>query len=328
MSLARPPGKGRASAGSLFVRFLGFLLFLALVGALVWALSVTAGVDSFEILDAADTRPGSLVTLTNGEVVHYQEVGSGPPVVLIHDFDIAGGYQWLEVAAALPNYRLIIPDQTDFGFGQRPSGPGRQHTIAGRAESAALLIDELELGQPSVVGAGMGGAIAAQLAVDDPDLVDHLVLIAPEIYGPRPTWTEFFFRVPVIGPALTFTNLGGGNRAVSEYQAECAIGGWCPTVADLDARQAAAMIRGTTASIVAMTATPRASTIPADLPEIESPTLVIWGENDQMTPAGDGQEVADAVPGSSLVVLPGIGHRPHLQDPVATAALIAGFLES
>ncbi|MGI8518042.1 MAG: hypothetical protein ACR2ME_06865 [Acidimicrobiia bacterium] len=70
MSLAQPPGKGRASAGSLFVRFLGFLLFLALAGALVWALSVTSGVDSFEILDAADTRPGSLVTLTNGEIVH------------------------------------------------------------------------------------------------------------------------------------------------------------------------------------------------------------------------------------------------------------------
>lgn len=328
MSLARPPQKEKASAGSLVARFVGFLLFLGLTGAIVWAYTVTSGIDSFEVLEGEESRPGTLVTLANGQSLHYREVGSGPPVLLVHDFDVVGGYQWLGVAEALPNYRLIIPDQIDFGFGPHPNQQGRQHTVSGRAETLSLLIEELGLGSTTVVGAGMGGTVAAQLAADDPEMVERLVLIAPEIYGPAPTWTETLFRLPLVGPALIFTNLGGGNRAVENYRSECDTGGWCPTAADLEVRQGAAMVQGTTAALLAMASTPRAMTIPADLAEIAAPTLVIWGDNDQVTPLTDGRQLVDSISGASMDVLSGIGHRPHRQDPAATAALIGNFLSS
>ncbi len=328
MSLARPPQKEKASAGSLVARFVGFLLFLGLTGAIVWAYSVTSGIDSFEIVDPEESPPGTLVTLSNGQSLHYREMGSGPPVLLVHDYDVAGGYQWLAVAEALPNYRLIIPDQIDFGFGTHPNEMGRQHTVSGRAETLSLLIEELGLGSTTLVGAGMGGTVAAQLAADGPEMVERLVLIAPEIYGPTPTWTETFFRLPLVGPALIFTNLGGGNRAVENYQAECITGGWCPTAADLEVREGAARVQGTTAALLAMASTPRATTIPADLGQITAPTLVIWGDNDRVTPLSDGRQLVDAISGSSLDVLAGVGHRPHRQDPAATAGLIETFLGS
>jgi pimeloyl-ACP methyl ester carboxylesterase len=189
-------------------------------------------------------------------------------------------------------------------------------------------MEELDVGSATLIGAGMGGTVAAQLAVDDPDMVEKLVLIAPEIYGPRPSWTEFFFRVPVVGPALTYTYLGGGSRAITKYASECNTGGWCPTPADLEMRQAAAMVRGTTAALVAFAATPRAATVPADLAQISAPTLVIWGDNDQVTPLADGRRLNEAISGSTLEVLPGVGHRPHRQEPATIASLIAGFLAS
>lgn len=328
MSLARPPQKEKASAGSLIARFIGFLLFLGITGAIVWAYSVTSAIDSFEIVEAEVSPPGTLVTLSNGQSLHYREMGSGPPVLLVHDFDVAGGYQWLGVAEALGDYRLIIPDQMDFGFGPHGNQQGRPHTVSGRAETLSILIEELGLGSATVIGAGMGGTVAAQLAADDPEMVERLVLIAPEIYGPAPTWTETLFRIPLVGPALIFTNLGGGNRAVENYQAECLTGGWCPTAADLEVRQGAAMVQGTTAALLAMASTPRATTIPADLGQIAAPTLVIWGDNDRVTPLTDGRQLVDAISGSSLDVLSGVGHRPHRQDPAATASLIENFLAS
>ncbi|CAN5276198.1 alpha/beta fold hydrolase [soil metagenome] len=328
MSLARTTQQQeKASLASVFLRFVGILLFLALVGSLVWSLSVTSGIDAFETLVPADIAPGVVVTLPDGQAIHYQEVGSGPPILLLHDFDVAGGYQWQEVAASLSGYRVIIPDQADFGFSERLTEQSRQHTIVGRAATMAALFAELEIERAHVVGAGLGGTVAAQMAVDTPEMVERLVLIAPEIYEPPPTWTEFLYRLPLIGPALTYTTLGGGSRAVTNYSADCGAG-WCPESVDLEYRQAAAMVQGTTAALVAMAATPGAATVPAKLSAIAALTLIIWGENDQVTSLADGRSLDEAVPDSTMEVLPATGHRPQLEDPAATAALIAEFLAS
>lgn len=210
MSLARTTQQQeKASLASVFLRFVGFLIFLALVGSLVWSLSVTSGIDAFETLVPADIAPGVVVTLPDGQTIHYQEVGSGPPILLLHDFDVAGGYQWQEVAASLGGYRVIIPDQADFGFSERLTEQSRHHTIVGRAATMAALRRTRDRTLPCR-WRRVGGTVAAQMAVDTPEMVDRLVLIAPEIYEPPPTWTEFLYRLPLIGPALTYTTLGEG----------------------------------------------------------------------------------------------------------------------
>jgi triacylglycerol lipase len=67
-------------------------------------------------------------------------------------------------------------------------------------------------------------------------------------------------------------------------------------------------------------------TVPADLPAIAVPTLVIWGDEDQVTPLADGRQIAEQIEGATVEVLAGAGHDPHRQDPAATAALISAFL--
>ena len=70
MSLARPARQQeKASLASVFLRFVGFLLFLGVVGSLVWSLSVTSGIDSFETLTPADAAPGVLVALPDGQAI-------------------------------------------------------------------------------------------------------------------------------------------------------------------------------------------------------------------------------------------------------------------
>jgi pimeloyl-ACP methyl ester carboxylesterase len=62
------------------------------------------------------------------------------------------------------------------------------------------------------------------------------------------------------------------------------------------------------------------------LPAIAAPTLVVSGEADQLLPLEHAAEMADAIPGARLAVMPGCGHLPPLEDPDNTTLLISKWL--
>lgn len=328
MSLGRPPQR-QAASGPLAVlgRLLGAIIVLSIVGAIGWAVMVNRSVPNAETLDRDVVAPGTIVLIPGLTEVHLRDEGSGEPVLFIHDFDLAGGFQWQAIAELMPDRRLLMPDLVDFGFSARPSLRGRLHTVVGQAETMIGMLEELGISKASVVGAGLGGSVAAQIASLEPGMVDRLVLIAPEILGPEPSWESILYRLPSFGDAMTFTFIGAGGRADSRYAAGCNDGGYCPDAEMRAARAAAASMPGTTDAISALFATPPASTLPESLDTIAAPTLIIWGADDAITPfdqAGDlGRELVD----SSVEVVEAAGHRPHLEDPQATANLISAFLD-
>ena len=73
---------------------------------------------------------------------------------------------------------------------------------------------------------------------------------------------------------------------------------------------------------------PPAWPLPDALSAITAPTLILWGEDDLLTPLDEGQQLSAAINGSQLVVVPGTGHRPHLEDPAAVATFISEFLDT
>lgn len=248
-------------------------------------------------------------------------------MLFIHDFDIAGGYQWLPVVQGLGSRSMLIPDMIDFGLSARPGDAGRIHTVVGRAETLFGLLEELAVDRVSIVGAGYGGEVAAEMAALEPDLVESLVLISPEIYGPAPTWESYLYSLPVLADAMNFTFIGAGSRAERRYAAGCETGGWCPTPDALAVRDQTSRVPGTAEALTAMAQTPEASTLPDALSAITAPTLILWGENDVTTPLDEGQQLSAAIAGSQLVIVPGTGHRPQLEDPGAVAAFIGEFLD-
>ncbi|WP_421530513.1 alpha/beta fold hydrolase [Mycobacterium sp. THU-M104] len=56
------------------------------------------------------------------------------------------------------------------------------------------------------------------------------------------------------------------------------------------------------------------------------PTLLVWGEQDRIIPVADGYAAHDAVPGSRIEVLPGIGHFPHVESPTAVVDILDDFI--
>ena len=328
MSLARPPQPQASGPFASIGRFFVVVIVLAIVGSLGWAIMINGSIRNSETLDRDTVAPGTIVPISNLTEVHLREVGSGNPVLFIHDFDLAGGFQWAQVASLIPDHRILLPDLVDFGFSARPSERGRLHTVVGQAETMLVMLDELGITSVSIVGAGLGGSVAAQMAALEPEVVDRLVLISPEILGPEPSWNSILYRLPTIGDAVTFTLLGAGSRADSRYAAGCGNGGYCPDAETRAVRTAASMVPGTTEALSAMFATPPASTLPVSLANITAPTLIVWGADDIITPLSQSQELQAALTGSSVEIVAGAGHRPHLEDPPAVAALISAFLAS
>jgi pimeloyl-ACP methyl ester carboxylesterase len=328
MSLARPPKRQSSGPIASIGRLLVILLFVAILGGLGWAITVNGSIESTETLDRDVAAPGTIVVIPGLTEVHLRSEGSGDPVLFIHDFDLAGGYQWAKTAEILDGYQLLMPDLVDFGFSARPSLRGRLHTVVGQAETLLAMLEELGISKVSVVGAGLGGSIAAQMASLQPAVVDRLVLVAPEIFGPDPSWQSMLYRLPSVGDAMTFTFVGAGSRADASYSAGCGTGGYCPDAETRATRTAAAMVPGTTDALTAMYATPPASTLPDSLGTIAAPTLIVWGSDDTTTPLSQAEDLQGSVAGSTLEIVSGTGHRPHLEDPEATAALISAFLGS
>jgi pimeloyl-ACP methyl ester carboxylesterase len=72
----------------------------------------------------------------------------------------------------------------------------------------------------------------------------------------------------------------------------------------------------------------RADSLPL-LPSLgDIPTLVVVGEQDQLTPPALSRRIAEGIPGAVLSVIPGAGHLPAVEQPIATTRVIAEFLES
>jgi pimeloyl-ACP methyl ester carboxylesterase len=327
MALSSPP-KSQSQGGGLvrFLRFLFLLVFVVAVVAAVWARGVATRAQAVEVVDPAVDRPGEVVLIDDATVHYRREGASGPPILLVHDYDVFGGAEWLPLAEAMQTGRMLIPDQVGFGYSSRPLVSGVPLTVAGRAETLHFLLGALETSGAVVVGSGGGVAIAAQLAVLHPDDVTGLVLISGTALSSRPSLIQRAMGWPVVGEAVAYTFEAGGDRSARAFAAGCDSDGWCPTAAQMDERRHVATVKGTSSGLALWASTPPASTLPGDLDQIAVPTLVLWGEDDQSMSFDDAQDMAAGITGAELRVVVGVGHQPHLEGPAAVSGLIAEFL--
>ncbi len=134
----------------------------------------------------------------NGARVHYVDRGQGPVIFMIHGL----ACQWRSFSYLVDHladdHRVIFVDRP--GSGYSTVAPGASHSVRAQAEVIAGLIRALELERPTVAGHSLGGAVALALALDHPELVRNLALVAPLT---QPTQTvPPAFRMFAIRPAL------------------------------------------------------------------------------------------------------------------------------
>ena len=137
----------------------------------------------------------------DGVRVHYQERGTGTPIVLIHGFT-SSTYSWKDVFEPLSkNFHVIAVDLKGFGFSGKPDG---DYTRRAQAILVGHLLDYLKVERAWLCGNSMGGEVALNIALQNPQRVAGLILIdsggvkvnGGDSVAPR------YVSIPLVGRAL------------------------------------------------------------------------------------------------------------------------------
>ncbi|MDD3762652.1 MAG: alpha/beta hydrolase [Nevskiales bacterium] len=131
--------------------------------------------------------------------LHYEEAGSGPPLLLLHGLGASLEDWEHQIPAFAEHFRVIAPDLRGFGH----SGSGRRRVgVARYAADVKALMDALDIHGCRLVGHSMGGAISLQLTLDHPSRIERLV-IANSVPSFKPQsarhYIEFLYRLVVMG---------------------------------------------------------------------------------------------------------------------------------
>ena len=161
------------------------LLLAVLIGGLVWFTASTA-----RKVEAALAPRGRFMAI-DGERMHYVDTGgTDPAVVMIHG--LGGNLLHFDYALAgrlAGEFRLILVDRPGSGYSTRAVGAGA--SLTAQAAAIAKLIGALGLNRPLVVGHSLGGAVSLALALDHPDCVGGLALLAPLTHAQEEVSTVF-----------------------------------------------------------------------------------------------------------------------------------------
>lgn len=157
-------------------------------------------------VETAYPADGAMVRV-DGHDVHVLMRGpeAAPPVLMIHGASAnAREFSWTLAPRLQTDLRVLMADRPGHGWSDRFDGA---ETLAAQARQMAGALDQLAPGQKAViVGHSFGGAVALRVALDRPDLVSGLVLLAPATHGWEsggPAWYNGIGSTPLIGEAFS-----------------------------------------------------------------------------------------------------------------------------
>jgi pimeloyl-ACP methyl ester carboxylesterase len=241
---------------------------------------------------ALSVPPVSLVYYTAGP-------RDGEPWVFLHGMG-SMGVSWRPVVKALRrSCRILVPELSALGGTAAPEGG--LGIRQGAAVIARLIEDEWGGRPVTVAGLSLGGWMAVRLALARPDLVSRLVLIDAGGYRNQ-NWDR-------IQELVTISDLAGVDRL---YRALFVRTPWLLRVSR------GAFLESYTSPGVKkiLTGTAEADTFDdRELARLSAPTALIWGEGDGLFSLEGARAMAAAIPASTLTVIAGCGHAPHLECP-------------
>jgi pimeloyl-ACP methyl ester carboxylesterase len=307
----------------LVARFVGLIFLLAIAGTAIWAVVTNQRIDLIEVA-STDELDRTAFTTSDGTALAFVAEGSGTvPVILLHDFDVAGGVLWDSVVASLGDQVTALRiDLPGFGLSDRVPQEGSTHTVAVMAEMVSEVVGDRFDGPVVFAGVGLGGEVAAEIAVIHPEIVSGLVMVDVD-FDQADGWIVFLEKLPFYGIPVTFSFEGAGQFSASQWAPNCSSGGWCPTQDQAARRDVAETVVDTSESLRAFRRTPAASLVPSKLNEIKAPTFFVWSQEGNV-PRESVDSVLEALPDMQVEVVP--AWKAHLEAPevVASAILTVG----
>src|SRR5687767_3135605 len=259
----------------------------------------------------------------NGQELYFEVHGEGPPLVLVMGIGYdATLWTLAQVPALSQRFQVVIFDNRDVGRSSKAAAP---YTIADMADDVAALMDALAIKRAHLLGLSMGGMIAQEFALRHADRLHRLVLrgcgAAPArgAFDPIRTW-KWVKANDESGEVFAcqqftwlFSNTFLGNEEAVQQTLNLLTSDPHPVGPEAYNRQAQAYLRYDAL---------------VRLADLKSPTLVIVGEQDLLTPPWICREVADRIPGSQFEIIKGDGssHVVAIERPDEFNHLVTRFL--
>ena len=295
------------------------LAFLLLVGWSLW----TPDLDRAD-LERQYARASSQFVQTPGlrTHVHIQGPAHAPVLLLLHGFgsSLQTWDAWGQGLAT--DYRVVRLDIAGFGL----TGPAEPGDYSDEADVQRLLavVDQLGLSNMTVVGHSMGGRLAGHFAAAHPQRVDKLVLIAPDGFPDPQAHSEMTYAVPAWMGLVRYTLPRWMiKKGVASAYAD-------PSRLDdntVQRYQDMLLAPGVRPAVLARMAQTRNRDPLPWLQRLSMPTLLLWGAQDQMIPVANAMDYQRAIPHAQRVVLPGVGHLPHEEQPQGSLQALRDFLQ-
>jgi 4,5:9,10-diseco-3-hydroxy-5,9,17-trioxoandrosta-1(10),2-diene-4-oate hydrolase len=218
--------------------------------------------------------------VAGGYDIHLRETGSGPAVVFIHGSGpgASGLSNFRENIAAFvaAGYRVILPDMIGYGASSKPEGI--DYTLVLFTETLFEALKAHGLQTAALVGNSLGGGVAIQIALDHPEFVERLVLMAPGCIAP--------FEVYAAMPGISRMRSSFGEADFDLNQQKQLIlnlvhPNFASAVPDALVAERFAVARTQPKDVLSRMRTPDLS---PRLSEIDKPLLILWGCDDEFCP--------------------------------------------
>lgn len=275
--------------------------------------------------------PLSHVTI-HGHDVSYRRGGQGETVLLLHG--LAGSSRtWRAVLPELARtHDVIAPDLLGHGESAKPMG---DYSLGAFASGLRDFLATLDVPSATIVGHSFGGGVAMQLAYQHPELCDRLVLVSSGGLGREVSWLLRLLTLPGAEQLmpLMFPRLIA-DRGEDVGRVLGRIGLRSPHLAEMwraYASLAGAENRRAFVRTIRGVIEPGGQTVSAlDRLYLAAhlPTLIVWGNKDDIIPVKHAAAAHEAIPGSRLALLVGVGHFPHIEAPDRFLSVLIDFLGS
>ena len=255
-----------------------------------------------------------------GQRWHYVQSGTGPLIVLVHGFT-GSKENWLPLMRELrTRYRIIAPDLP--GWGESGRQRNANYGPHAQAERLAAFLASLDAKPIFLVGHSMGGQIIGDLVAHHPAIVERIALMSS---------AGVHFRSNDFGRAV----LAGRNPFEVRDRASLHryLGivftdpPWVPWPVDWAmARQRADQVAFEQSVLDRIGRGPEAFALEAELPNIATPTLLLWCRDDRVIDISAVAIFQKGLAHDTAVMLDGCGHMPMMVQPAAVADAIVRFL--
>ncbi len=282
---------------------------------------------SVESLKARWAQPPSTFIDVDGLSVHMRDEGvrdDPVPIVLLHGTS-ASLHTWDGWVNALKTQRRVIRmDLPAFGL----TGPRADddYSVERYAAFVHTFLDRLGVKRVVLVGNSLGGHVALMATLVKPERVERLILIDSSGYPLAPTSVPLGFRLanmPVFGLIARVTL----PRSVIEDSVKNVYGDPARATPELVDRYFELTLReGNRRALSERIKLVTTDAITDKIPQIKTPTLILWGERDHLILLDAGRRFEKDIVGSKLVFFDGLGHVPHEEDAARTVAEAIKFL--